>query len=81
MIITVQLYPPFKFPDGTERQQTEVPEGLTIGDLLSRLEAGGALGNFSRQAVFAIAENDVAVNDYILKAGQTVKILLQLAGG
>ena len=82
MIITVQLYPPLKFPGGTERRQlSEVPDGLTIGGLLNKLEAGGTFGGYGQQAVFAIVENDVAVNDYILKAGQTVKILLLIAGG
>ncbi|CEP66496.1 Molybdopterin synthase/thiamin biosynthesis sulphur carrier, beta-grasp [Moorella glycerini] len=81
MNITVQLYPPLKFPDGAEYHQLEVKEGLSIGDLLKRLEAEGAFGDYSYQAVFAMVENDVAINDYILKAGQTVKILLRPAGG
>lgn len=81
MKITVQLYPPLKFPDGAEYHQLEVKEGLSIGDLLKRLEAEGAFSDYSYQAVFAMVENDVAINDYILKAGHTVKILLRPAGG
>jgi sulfur carrier protein ThiS len=79
--ITVQLYPPLKFAGGTEYQQLEVTEGLSIGDLLKRLEAEGAFGDYKRQAVIAMVENDVAFKDYILKPEQVVKILLALSGG
>ena len=81
MIITVRLYPPLKFPDGTERQQMEVQDGFTIGGLLGELKAGGTFGDYSQQPVFAIVENDVAINDYVLHVGQTVKILILIAGG
>ncbi|GAB6156220.1 hypothetical protein JCM17380_49720 [Desulfosporosinus burensis] len=81
MIITVQLYPPLKFPDGTERKQMKVQDGFTIGGLLGELKTGRIFGDYSEQAVFAIVENDVAINDYVLQTGQTVKILIQMAGG
>ncbi|MDN5344513.1 MAG: hypothetical protein PWQ18_624 [Clostridia bacterium] len=81
MDITVQLYPPLKFPDGAERRRIEVEEGCRMGELLQLLEGEGALGEYGYQGVFAMTENDVALPEYILKAGQEVKILLRPAGG
>lgn len=81
MTVTVQLYPPLRFTDGAKRRQLEVEEGCRIGELLQRLEAEGAFGEYGYQGVFAMTENDVALNEYILKAGQEVKILLRPAGG
>lgn len=81
MFITVHLYPPLRFPDGTERKQMKVQDGFTIGGLLGELKTGRIFGDYSEQAVFAIVDNDVAINDYVLQACQTVKILIQMAGG
>ena len=81
LTITVKLYAPFKFSGSQEERELEVPGNLSVGDLLERLEDEGVFSEFARQAAFAIVDNDVAENNYILQAGQIVKILPVLAGG
>lgn len=81
MLITIKLFPPLGFPDGRECREVDVPENTTIADFLKSLEQTGALGDYSWEEVFAIVEKEVASNDYILQAGQTVKIILHPVGG
>lgn len=81
MKINVQLYPPLKFLDGQDKKELNFISGSTVEDLLKKLDAAGALGEYGRQGVFALVENDVALNEYVLKPGQIVKILLRPTGG
>jgi sulfur carrier protein ThiS len=79
--IYVQLYPPLKFADGGENMVLDIVSGSTVEDLLQTLDMTNTFGEYGRQGVFVMAENDVAINNYILKPGQKVKIFLRPAGG
>lgn len=81
MVITVHLFPPFKYPDGNEERRIEVKEGLNIGTLLRNLEKEGALQNLSHETAFALVANQPVQDDYILKDGENIKILLRPNGG
>ncbi|AOQ22910.1 hypothetical protein MTAT_24530 [Moorella thermoacetica] len=81
MIITVQLYPPLKYSDGQEIHKIDVEEGMTVEVLLKKLEKEKAFGDYGREGVFAIVNNDFASANYILRPQELVKIFLRPAGG
>ncbi len=81
MVVTVQLFPPLIFAEGGKHRDIELPDGATVGCLLNLLEELKTLGVYGQHGVFAFVDRDIATNDYILRAGQMVKIMLRPAGG
>ncbi len=81
MQINVKLYQPFRFADGCSVCRLVVPAGHTISDLLVILDRMGVFVEFGREGAFVVANNDVAIETYVLSENETVKVLPRLAGG
>lgn len=81
MHIYFKPYPPLAFPGGQEGGKMEIPNDAAVAAFLQFLDERGLLGGYGPQGVFVIVENGVVQADYILREGQTVKVLLQPQGG
>ena len=81
MNINVKLYSPFKFKDGKQTNILSVREGSDLNSLLKLLEEENVFAYYGKDSLLTMIENRAVDNSYILKEGQTVEILLLVAGG
>lgn len=81
MIITVKCFPPLGFPDEVNFCQLELSDGSTIFDLLELIEKKGALNRYSKNSLIILVNNKIVNNDYVLRNGEEVQIILLVGGG
>lgn len=80
MEVTVKLFPPLKFDDGKQMRKVVLKNGSTIEDLLNSMNE--KIFNFyGIDSLLVIINNKVFYNNFILKDGQVIEILLNVTGG
>ncbi|MDK2801306.1 MAG: hypothetical protein PWQ70_2925 [Clostridiales bacterium] len=79
--ITVKCFPPLGFPEGVNFCQLELSDGSTIFDLLELIEKKGALNHYGKNSLIILVNNKIVNNDYVLRNGEEVQIILLVGGG
>lgn len=81
MKVIVKLLPPFKFPSGIEVSEFDVPQDFRVDNLLEVLENKGVLGDYDKDSLIILVNNQIVKNSYILKNEDTIEVILSVAGG
>ncbi|MFZ7133267.1 MAG: MoaD/ThiS family protein [Eubacteriales bacterium] len=81
MKISVKLFPPLKFEDGTQKKSLEVKEDTDVCDLLALLEYQCILDPYGKDALLILIDGKMAQHSTVLMDAQTVEVLLFVAGG